>query len=222
MCIKNPDRKGINRLVTQILRQIYSLLNNNVKVVLQWIPSHKGIIGNNIVDQVAKNACSYETFTQVQLEYHDASKLISERLYSTRINHWDQIKHGLHFYNAVPNIKQYEWVSLNNRKLDVLLARFRCGCVDLNEFLFNIKQRDSPYCDHCTNERETVEHYVLQCQNHRNVRVALINKLRTLNVGPNDINLQILLTGGSFSLNKRLTILNLFIEFVKDSKRFEL
>ena len=150
MCIKNPDRKGINRLVTHILRQIYSLLNNNVKVVLQWIPSHKGIIGNNIVDQVAKNACSYETLTQVQLEYKDASKLISECLYSSRHNYWDQIKHSLHFYKAVQNIKQYEWVSLNNRTFDVLLARFRSGCVDLNDFLFNIKKRDSPYCDYCT------------------------------------------------------------------------
>ena len=220
--IQNPDKKGINQLVSLILRQIYLLLSNKVKVVLQWIPSHKGIVGNNIVDQVAKNACSYETLTNVQLGYKDASRLINESIYSARSNYWDQVKHGLHFYKSVQNIKQYEWISLNNRAFDVLLARLRCGCADLNEFLFNIKKRYSPYCDHCANERETVEHFALQCQNNTNARETLVNKLITLNVGPTDVNLQILLTGGPFSLKKRLKILTLFMEFIKESKRFDL
>ena len=93
---------------------------------------------------------------------------------------------------------------------------------DLNEFLFNIKKKDSPYCDHCTNERETVEHFALLCQNYTNARVALVNKLISLNVGPTDVNLQTLLTGGQFSQKKRLRILTLFMEFVKESKRFDL
>ena len=113
--IQNPDRKVFNKLIHAILHQIYFLMIRNVKVVLQWIPSHKGIIGNNIVDQVAKSACSYETITNIPIVYNDSVKLVSEQINKVRLDNWDQVKNSLHFYKSVPDLKKYEWISLNNR-----------------------------------------------------------------------------------------------------------
>ena len=197
------------------------LLTNNIKIVLQWIPSHKGIIGNNIVDQIAKTACSYETITHVPLEYIDVLKLVNGNLYAARLNYWNQIKYDLHFFKAVPNINQWEWVSMNNRRYDVLLARLRSGCIDLNNYLFTIKKRDNPFCDYCTNDRETVEHYALHCQKYNDIRITFFNEIKALNVTQNTIDLQTLLSGGNGTHNLRIRILNLFILFIKDSKRFQ-
>ena len=117
-------------------------------------------------------------------------KLVNGNLYTARLNYnWNQIKHDLHFFKAVPNINQWEWVSMNNRRYDVLLARLRSGCVDLNNYLFTIKKRDNPFCDYCANDRETVEHYALHCQKYNDIRLNLFNEIKTLNVNQNTIDL---------------------------------
>ena len=220
--IQNPARKVFNKLICAILQQIYFYMIRNVKIVLQWIPSHKGIVGNNIVDQVAKTACSYGTITYLPFAYNDLVKLVSERINRARVDHWDLTKNSLHFYKAVPDLKRYEWISLNNRSYDVLLARFRSGCVDLNYFLFNIKKRDNPFCDHCLGEKETVEHFVLQCQYYNAARSNLINNLNSLDINPINFDLQTLLTGGLFSNKIRIKILLFFIEFIKESERLDI
>ena len=120
------------------------------------------------------------------------------------------------------DLKKYEWISLNNRSYDVLLARLRSGCVDLNNYLYNIKKRDNPFCNHCVGETETVEHFVLHCQYYNSARSSLINKLSCLDINPVNLDLQILLTGGLFSDKIRIKILQIFIEFIKESKRLDI
>ena len=95
--IQSPERKVFNKLICAILQQIYSFLTQNVKIVLQWIPSHKGIVGNNIVDQVAKSACSYETVTNIPIVYNDLVRLVNERINKARFDHWDITKDSLQF-----------------------------------------------------------------------------------------------------------------------------
>ena len=125
------------------------------------------------------------------------------------------------FPYAVPNINQWEWVSLNNRRYDVLLARLRSGCVDLNNYLSTIKIRDNPFCDYCANDRETVEYYALHFQKYNDIRLTLFNEIKALNVTQNTIDFQTLLSGGNGPYKLRIRILNLFMLFIKNSKRFE-
>ena len=102
-----------------------------------------------------------------------------------------------------------------------MLARLRSGCIDLNNYLFTIKKRDNPFCDYCTNDRETVEHYALHCQKYNDIRTTLFSEIKALNVTQNTIDLQTLLSGGNGPYKLRIRILNLFILFIKDSKRFQ-
>ena len=109
---------------------------------------------------------------------------------------------------------------MNNRAYDVLLARFRNGCADLNEFLFKIKKRNNPFCNNCVGVSETIEHFVLHCKSYEYPRMDLYNKLTHLKINSNQVNLQILLTGGPFDDKKRIKILRNFVEYVKQTKRF--
>ena len=168
-----------------------------------------------------KNACSYETLTNIPFEYKDTLKLVDESLINVRQNYWNLIKSDLHLSKAIPNINHYNWISLNNRAYDVLLARFRNGCADLNEFLYKIKKRDNPYCNNCIGVSESIEHFVLHCKTYENARLDLYNKLTCLKIKSNEVNLQILLTGGQFADKKRTKILKIFVDFVKQSKRFD-
>ena len=58
LMIKHYEHNISNLLINLIIHEIYNISIQGVDIVLQWIPSHHGIIGNNIVDQVAKEACS--------------------------------------------------------------------------------------------------------------------------------------------------------------------
>lgn len=40
----------------EIQELIYTMVNQNQIIMLQWIPSHKNIKGNEIVDQAAKKS----------------------------------------------------------------------------------------------------------------------------------------------------------------------
>ena len=50
----------------------------------------------------------------------------------------------------------------------------------------------------------------------------MFTNLGTLNVSPDTIGLRTLLDGGDGPYKLRLKILNLFVDFIKESKRFDL
>ena len=192
------------------------------EIVLQWIPSHRGIVGNNIADLVAKEACSYSNTTFLPLIFKDNLNLLNSKIFNNKIVHWQNVKAKLKFYKSVPDIKSWEWVTHNKRSYDVLLARFRSGCTDLNEHLYKIKLETSPFCKFCTNETETMEHYIFNCTKYDNHRTKLVEELAKLNIDQNRINLHLLLTGGEGSRKDRLKILRIFINFVKLTERFDI
>ena len=73
---------------------------------------------------------------------------------------------------------------------------------------------------------ETTDHYLFRCQNFALVRSSFLNRVFEINVefrNMNDLTLTSLLLFGSekqtFDVNKK--ILNLTIQFLKDSGRFD-
>ena len=69
--INNYSNNSLNFLVNLVVKLIYHSCHDGVDIVLQWIPSHRGIVGNNIADLIAKEACSYNTTTSLPLIYND-------------------------------------------------------------------------------------------------------------------------------------------------------
>ena len=142
---------------------------------------------------------------------------ISENLWPNFTN----IKNSLHFSKSFPDISTWKWVSLNKRSYDVILARLRSGCIQLNEHLNKINMSDSPLCNYCNNMRETVEHFIFECQKYSNLRRKLYNELALLGVNQDEINLQLLLSGEGTNKHKK-RILNKLLNYVKSTNRFDL
>ena len=55
--IKYNETSHLNILTNIIVQESYNLSIQSIDVVLQWIPSHRGIVGNTIADEIAKEAC---------------------------------------------------------------------------------------------------------------------------------------------------------------------
>jgi hypothetical protein len=63
-----------------------------------------------------------------------------------------------------------------NRKSAAMLAQLRSGHCGLNHYLWRFKKVESSNCEGCGYERETVEHFLLECPKFRREREILRKK----------------------------------------------
>ena len=109
-----------------------------------------------------------------------------------------------------------------------LLTRLRLGLSHLNKHKFNHGFLDTvnPMCS-CNTEDETVTHYLLRCPNYTQQRMHLMNKITGLNpnllVENHNVLSSILLYGSNqFNNQMNSKIINLTIEYIHTSERFNL
>ena len=76
--IKGSIYKVKNYIIYDIYNIITSLNNIGINVVLEWIPSHVGILGNELADKEAKNALSLHDIVVYNPLYKEDIKLLSK------------------------------------------------------------------------------------------------------------------------------------------------
>ena len=55
-------------------------------VVIQWIPSHTNVLGNEMADLLAKNACGYDIVTFLAVELEKLLVTVRQNIMLTRIH----------------------------------------------------------------------------------------------------------------------------------------
>ena len=109
-----------------------------------------------------------------------------------------------------------------------LLSRLRLGLSHLREHKFKHSFQDSlnPFCSCGKGEAETSSHYLLQCSNYLEERLALLNTIKNIEM----FKLQqsdskftgVLLSGDtSFDKNKNTFIIDATIDYIISTGRFE-
>ena len=104
-----------------------------------WIPSHKGIRGNEIADQLAKQALNGPPTSQYKVPFTDKFPQIKAFVKNEWQQYW--ITHGHELQNKLfafmPDIGEYD-VSKLNRKEQVLIHRIHIGHTRLtHSYLMN-------------------------------------------------------------------------------------
>ena len=136
--ISNND-KELNQLYSNL-----SDLNRTNTVVIQWVPSHCKLHGNEEADSLAKTG-SRETQIDRSTSYKEEKSLIKKH----QQNQWNA-NHPCH-NKADPYHKL-------NRKEQVIIFRLRTGHNKLQYHLFNkFKVGETDLCS-CTTDSQTVEH----------------------------------------------------------------
>ena len=69
-----------NSILNQIQKHIKVLAKSGILVTFVWIPSHVGIIGNEIVDQMAKNGSRSGEFIDMKLSIKEMYHLIEQKI----------------------------------------------------------------------------------------------------------------------------------------------
>ena len=196
-----------NDLVARCKR-LLNVISMTNEVTINWIPGHSDQMGNEIADRLAKLGTKHNVITNVP---------VPDAAVKQDIKKWMKQKHQREWSNPersdfcrqtkmiLPEINSKFWKQLKRypRHMMNRITQLYTGQSLLQKDLHKIGLADSPTCEQCLEEEESVEHYLCECPAFATPRY---NNL-----------------GGQAIKKEELQHLKLrkILAFVKDSKRFE-
>ena len=158
------------RSVLVCRRLMGKLTEAMTEVNIFWIPGHKGIEGNELADGLAKAGAlmpeptgSYPIpMSIVRAQLRSLSHKSHVKLFSSSSSSSSSkgIFKPILSRNLLNRVLLYKYLSRTDcRYLTYVLT----GHAPLNYFLHKIGKVDSPFCEHCKLEHETVVHFLCHC-----------------------------------------------------------
>ena len=169
-------------LINRILNKYAEVKVKGKQVEFHWIPSHIGIRGNDRADELAKAPLQHQDVDiiirrEIRDRYKDIDEITRE-LWQTR---WDNETTGRHCYSIQPQVgKAAKYTNRNCRKKEVIISRLRLGRCRLNAYLHDMDIHTDGLCNTC-DTRETIEHFLMSCQQQAILRIKLENICRAIN-----------------------------------------
>ena len=155
---KNPQ-------IQKLLEKCHELLAYK-EIALCWIPSHKGIQGNEMVDKQAKTSLSLEP-TSFKIPSSNFKPSINKYILEEWQTSWNN-SIGNKVLDIKPTIGEYQSVSRNIRREEVVLARLHLGHTRVTHS-YLLQGEELPQCVGC-DAPFTVRHFLLECGDFAQVR----------------------------------------------------
>ena len=153
------------------------------RIVFQWIPGHCGIKGNELADRYAKQGLDEDKIMNNLIDISERFSLLKKVMRRRWQEEWDIIKDSLFIGHIKEIVGDWKWSYSKSRERETVMARLRCGCAGVNKYLFRIKQVLSPNCEFCGSV-EDIEHLLLTCRKHDNIRTGMFNDIKKLKINP--------------------------------------
>ncbi|XP_069192215.1 uncharacterized protein [Procambarus clarkii] len=149
-------------------------------IYLQWVPSHVGIKGNEVADAAAGMAHALHDSTNVTL---DLSEILPQ-LRAACLASWEAMMEPALRSSSLAGLREDSsprpWTRHHSRLFDTAITRLRIGHTCLAAHLHRLRLVDSPYCQWCLTQEDTVEHLLLHCPRFHSARVRLQSSIRSV------------------------------------------
>ena len=161
-CDSQGTIKGLDTTITRSKTTLKTLRNLNTlsifnEVTVRWIPAHRGYDGNELADALAKKgAQETENVTPLPLPKAAAYAALRNKVRSNSI---ELTKHMDLLWN---NDHGKTLCKLNKKNLRAA-THLLTGHSHLNYHMHKLKKVDSPLCNACGLEDETVKHVLTSC-----------------------------------------------------------
>ena len=214
--VESPNRQSGQYIIRSILDTIDKVhaVKPACKIHIEWVPGHKNIDGNEKADQAAKAAATTLNPAPPAIRMKSAqsrsiqamAKAQSEAEWKAGRENARQLRNMSQRPGATAVPKLYG--ALKQRKHVVWVARLRTGHCHLNEYLHRFKIIETPECE-CGAERETVKHFLLNCELYDRERDVLRRR-----VGAQGMRVETLL-GDSQTIKET-------VKYIEETGRFKL
>ncbi|XP_070529361.1 uncharacterized protein [Cardiocondyla obscurior] len=216
----NKLGSNINEFIIHIRVRYLELLRESSrsqkKIILAWIPAHKGIYGNEIADTQAKEATSEEHSQLFKVPFGDFKEIHKQESFmetNKEIKQQFTIKGKFYYDNFYDENIKYPWFKSLNlpRRFIVLINRLRAYHYNLNSSLSRKGYIDSARCE-CGAEEQDINHIVFSCKNYDDQRQKLYDELNKVgNSKPECV--------WSWLKKEELTTLKAVFHYIVDIKR---
>ena len=169
-----------NPLICQIMNLLWALSDKGTCVRFCWVPSHCGIEGNEIVDQLAKETLDHDIDPLTTVHFADLKPLVNSYIQQEVQIKWDVSIHGRDLYLLKSTLGPPKRFRHLIRAEEVVITRLRIGHTKATKS--HILSRGPPTaCQYC-GQTLTIEHILLECTVLQQIRddCYTVDSLRTL------------------------------------------
>ena len=178
--------------------QIRNIAKYN-KIRLKWCPGHVGIEGNEMADQLARNAFSKTpTRSNKYLSHSHLKQIAKQKVICAWQNNWEKEilreeegrqARGLGKFYRIQARRRIAQIKLKpfpmmkfTRKTQSAFIQARTGIGNTRAYLYKIGKVKSAECNFCHSGKQTMGHLILQCPKYRKERYKILgeNSLRKL------------------------------------------
>ena len=162
------DMTPIHQEIRYCLYQLWCL---GVPVTICWIPSHVGILGNEVADRLAKEALlrrqiSFPIFKNVNEIY----SILKCDMISQWQRQWETCKKARFYFKIQPIVSEQVKYTDKNKMKQTSITRLRFGKCLLANVLHDIGQKNDDQCEYC-HVREDVQHFLMDCMRYTDHQV---------------------------------------------------
>ena len=164
----------------RIKLNILKILNStNKDIVLEWVPGHANIKGNELADLAAKSALDNRQIVKLPLIHGDYKTMIKTFIFSQWQDHWNRYGR-CRLKKFKPILGDWKSAYRDNRKDEKIISRLRTGsCLFLYHHYFDTNQQIET-CTTC-NIVLTTKHIIVECPALNNNRRRITNYLNQKN-----------------------------------------
>lgn len=204
-----------NHHIVEIHNLLRCLKSIGTKVTLVWVPSHTGIHGNEMADQLAADECSSPTGNRI-FNKLTASENLSAFQKTWSLEWIQRLKQCIKpSVQVVTKIRRIDWFFAKDRRTSICLHRLRSGHNSLNKFRNRIDPECDPLCRRGCEEVEDAQHVLIDCPALENPRRILKHFLLLKNL-PFDLP-SVLGLNLTFPVSTQFKIRNLMSKFLSQS-----
>lgn len=215
--IVTPPLNYIN--IINMIRQILVKLDQSKIIRIQWVRSHCGIPGNELVDQAAKKAHSNDRSVLYPLCLQE----VLSDLFMKQMVYWNECWNeemeitgtGLFLKCIRDKVGERKWSF--GRRMDVILTRVRTGHAAVGAYLHRFNMADTDLCSFCK-VPDTLQHYLLECYKYGASRQILYDELRKMNIQESSTTMELLL-GAASSQKETATLLKITASYIKQTRK---
>ncbi|CAH2088263.1 unnamed protein product [Euphydryas editha] len=172
-----------NYILYFIKQIIYQYHNKNIQIFFLWVPSHKGISGNEMADKTAyEGVNAVDVRNTMYVPMSDYLQCIDQNIQKLWLEMWkkDQDTKGKWYgsiQESLPARPWYHRIQDATRDFITIINRLRFGHNSAPSHLARLGIIANKTCSHCNSSDGTVEHIIFDCQKFLIDRLVLASEL---------------------------------------------